>query len=108
MKEMDNYLNLIPIRNEKVELRKIEGKYYLMIPMESKLDFLARRLHGNYRRLELDEIGAYVWELCDGTRNVEEIGKLLKARFGEKVEPLYERLLTFLIQLQRRNLIRFR
>ncbi|HII61067.1 PqqD family protein [Pyrococcus horikoshii] len=105
---MDNYLNLIPIRNEKVELRKIEGKYYLMIPMESKLDFLARRLHGNYRRLELDEIGAYVWELCDGTRNVEEIGKLLKARFGEKVEPLYERLLTFLIQLQRRNLIRFR
>ncbi|WP_048152198.1 PqqD family protein [Palaeococcus ferrophilus] len=105
---MENYLHLHPVRNENVELRKIEGKYYLLIPMDSPLDVLARRLHGDYRRIELDEVGAYIWELCDGRRSVEEVGKALRARFGDEVEPLYERLVVFLLDLHRRNLIRFK
>ncbi|NJE05639.1 PqqD family protein [Thermococcus sp. M36] len=105
---MEEYLNLVPVRNEKVELRKVEGKYYLLIPMDSKLDFLARKLHGDYRRIELDEIGAYTWELCDGRRTVREIGKALRARFGDEVEPLYERLVTFLIELGKRYLVEFK
>ncbi|ASJ11534.1 PqqD family protein [Thermococcus thioreducens] len=105
---MENYLNLIPVRNEKIELKKIDGKYYLLVPMDSKLDFLARKLHGEYRRIELDEVGVYIWELCDGRRTVREIGKALKARFGNEVEPLYERLITFLIELGKRYLIEFK
>ncbi|ASJ06331.1 PqqD family protein [Thermococcus pacificus] len=105
---MEEYLNLIPVCNEKVQLRKIEGKYYLLVPMESKLDFLARKLHGDYRRIELDEVGAYIWELCDGRRTIGEIGKALKARFGEEVEPLYERLVTFLLELRKRYLVEFK
>ncbi|ASJ08311.1 hypothetical protein A3L11_03325 [Thermococcus siculi] len=105
---MEDYMNLIPVRNGRVELRKIEGKYYLLIPMDSKLDFLARKLHRNYRRIELDEIGAYTWELCDGQRTVREIGKALKARFGDEVEPLYERLVTFLFELGKRYLVEFK
>ncbi|WP_148882992.1 PqqD family protein [Thermococcus aciditolerans] len=105
---MEEYMNLVPVRNEKIELKKIEGRYYLLIPMDSKLDFLARRLHGDYRRIELDEMGAYTWELCDGKRTVKEIGKALKARFGEDAEPLYERLVTFLFELAKRYLIEFK
>ncbi|MDV3104239.1 PqqD family protein [Thermococcus waiotapuensis] len=105
---MEEYLNLVPVRNGKVQLRKVEGKYYLLIPMESKLDFLARKLHGDYRRIELDEVGAYIWELCDGRKTVAEIGKALKARFGEEVEPLYERLVTFLLELRKRYLVGFK
>ncbi|WP_258083337.1 PqqD family protein [Thermococcus thermotolerans] len=105
---MEEYLNLVPVRNEKVELKKIDGKYYLLIPMDSKLDFLARKLHGEYRRIELDEVGAYTWELCDGRRTVNEIGKALKARFGNEVEPLYERLVTFLVELGKRYLVEFK
>ncbi|KUH33840.1 hypothetical protein APY94_04360 [Thermococcus celericrescens] len=105
---MEEYMNLVPVRNEKIELKKIEGRYYLLIPMDSKLDFLARRLHGDYRRIELDEMGAYTWELCDGRRTVKEIGKALKARFGEDAEPLYERLVTFLFELAKRYLIEFK
>ncbi|BAD85969.1 hypothetical protein, conserved [Thermococcus kodakarensis KOD1] len=104
---MEEYLNLIPVRNEKIKLRKIDGKYYLLIPMDSMLDFLARKLHGDYRRIELDEVGAYIWELCDGRRTVREIGKALKTRFGDEVEPLYERLLVFLLNLHKRYLITF-
>jgi len=105
---MENYLSLIPRRNPKILLEKTEGKYYLLVPMESKLDFLAKRLHGDYRRIELDEMGAYVWELCDGKRTVREIGEALKARFGKEVEPLYERLVTFLFELAKRYLIEFK
>ncbi|AJC71962.1 hypothetical protein X802_07175 [Thermococcus guaymasensis DSM 11113] len=105
---MEEYLELVPVPNPKVRLKKIDDKYYLLIPMDSKLDFLARRLHGDYRRIELDEIGAYTWELCDGRRTVREIGKALRARFGEEVEPLYERLVTFLFELAKRYLVEFK
>jgi len=105
---MEGHLDLIPVRNGKVELKIIDGRRCLLVPMDSRLDFLARRLHGNYRRVELDEIGAYTWELCDGRRTVREIGQALKARFGDDVEPLYERLAAFLFELLRRNLIGFK
>lgn len=105
---MEEYLELIPVRNPKIQLKKIEDKYYLLIPMDSKLDFLARKLHGDYRRIELDEMGVYTWELCDGRRTVREIGKALKARFGEDAEPLYERLVTFLFELAKRYLVEFK
>ncbi|AEH25349.1 PqqD family protein [Pyrococcus yayanosii] len=105
---MKDYLPLIPVRNPKVELKRVEGKFCLMIPMDSPFDFLARMLHGDYRRLELDEVGAYVWQLCDGRRNVEEIGRKLREKFGDEVEPLYERLVTFLLQLAKRGLITFK
>lgn len=102
---MEDYLKLIPKRVEEIELRKIDNKYYLLIPMSSRLDFLARKLHGEYRRLELDEVGAFVWGLCDGTRTIEQIGKKVKEKFGEEAEPLYERLVTFILELYKRNLI---
>ncbi len=104
---MEEYLRLIPRQNEKIELKKINGKFYLLIPMDSPFDFLAKRVHGEYRRVELDEYGVFVWELCDGSRTVKEIGKKLKERFGDSVEPLYERLVTFLLELYKRNLISF-
>lgn len=102
---MEEYLKLIPKRNDEIKLKKTDNKYYLLIPMTSRLDFLARKLHGEYRRLELDELGAFIWELCDGTRSIEQIGKKVKEKFGENVEPLYERLVTFILELYKRNLI---
>jgi hypothetical protein len=104
---MRDYLRLIPKRNEKIELREIDGKQYLLIPMKSPLDILAKKIHGKYRRIELDEYGVFVWNLCDGTKDVEHIGKKLKEKFGDSVEPLYERLITFLFELHKRNLIVF-
>ncbi|MFA4647770.1 PqqD family protein [Pyrococcus kukulkanii] len=104
---MEELLDAIPRRNEKVQLKKINGKYYLLIPMESPLDFLARLIHGKYRRIELDEIGAEVWMLCDGKKKVREIGEILERKFGERVKPTNERLVTFLLSLYKRKLVSF-
>ena len=49
-----------------------------------------------YRKIELDEYCSTVFLLIDGNRTVKEIGKSLDEKYGDKVHPLYERLLIFL------------
>ena len=54
----------------------------------------------NYKNIELDEYGSYVFLQIDGIRSVKEIGQCLEIQFGEKVSPLYERLLMFLNHIE--------
>lgn len=49
-----------------------------------------------YKKVELDEFGSTVFLLIDGKRTVKEIGEILDSKYGEKIHPLYERLLLFL------------
>lgn len=49
-----------------------------------------------YKKIELDEFGSTVFLLIDGKRTVKEIGEILDSKYGEKIHPLYERLLLFL------------
>lgn len=45
---MEEYLNLILVRNEKIKLRKIDGKYYFFIFMDLMFDFFVRKFYGDY------------------------------------------------------------
>lgn len=58
------------------------------------------------RRRRLDEIGSAVWRRLDG-RTVAEVAACLREEFGERVEPLEERLRLFLEILRRERLIGF-
>lgn len=49
-----------------------------------------------YKQIELDEYSSEVFIQIDGKKTVAEIGQEMQRRFGEKVFPLYERLLVFL------------
>ena len=49
-----------------------------------------------YKEITFDEISSEVFTQIDGIKTVKEIGEYLEIKFGEKVNPLYERLLTFL------------
>ena len=49
-----------------------------------------------YKRTTLDEYGSEVFLQIDGDKTVKEIGDNLEKKYGEKVNPLYERLLIFL------------
>ena len=51
-------------------------------------------------QIHLDEMGNFVWPLIDGTRTVYEIAKLVKAEFGDKAEPLYDRLVQYIRNLE--------
>lgn len=51
-------------------------------------------------QIHLDEMGNFVWPLIDGTRTVYEIAELVKAEFGDKAEPLYDRLVQYIRNLE--------
>jgi len=57
--------------------------------------------------LNLDDYGTFVWLSLDGKKNVHQLGVELREKFGEKVEPLYQRLAHFLSLLERNKLIRY-
>ncbi len=51
-------------------------------------------------KISLDEIGSWVWQHCDGRATVKEIAEGLREHFGEKVEPVIDRLGLFLRKLE--------
>ncbi|MGB9779592.1 PqqD family protein [Caldanaerobacter sp.] len=105
----DNFLLYIPKKSKKVNWEKKQEKIVFLFYHDRLIEKVARLFVKKPRvtTLELDDIGTAVWELIDGEKNVYEIGQELKERFGEKVEPLYERLSLFLGYLNKRGWIYF-
>jgi hypothetical protein len=58
-------------------------------------------------RLTLDEISSFIWMEIDGRKSVEAIGDAAHTRYGERIEPVYSRLATFLGDMQKRGLVRY-
>lgn len=49
-----------------------------------------------YKKITFDKYSSEVFLQINRTNTVKEIGEDLEKKFGEKVQPLYERLLVFL------------
>ncbi|NGU28920.1 PqqD family peptide modification chaperone [Clostridium perfringens] len=76
-----------------------EGIVTILEKQDHKIQRFFRKLKFKipmYKRTSLDEYGSEVFLQINGTNTVKEIGEALEVRFGEKVHPLYERLLVFL------------
>jgi hypothetical protein len=105
-----NLLGLVPVRNMKWETSE-EGQVVLLRP-KYRNAFLARlllpRMKNPHYKIKLDDIGSYFWQNCDGARTIKEIAELQKKRFGEAVDPLYDRISLFLQTLQRSRFIVFK
>ncbi len=52
-------------------------------------------------QIHLDTVGSFVWIRLDGTATVAEIAAAMRAEFGEKIEPVEDRLVQFLKTLMR-------
>jgi len=92
-----NLLDLIPQRTVDSNKRE-DGLTELVVPkFRNKYlkAFFRKRLEKPTWKVELDEIGTYVWDQVDGNTTVGEIGNSLEKKFGEKVEPVYDRLNRF-------------
>ena len=104
-----NYLDLRPIRNYSEEISD-DNLVTILIP-RFKSQFAAKyilpKMKGKYFKLKLDEIGSAAWLMINGKSNVAEIMKDLDAKFGEKIQPVDERLIKFLTQLYQQRLITF-
>lgn len=105
-----NYLDLHPLRlhNEEISddnivtviIPKFKNKFIVqyIVPIMKSPDI----------KLKLDEIGSATWLLLDGKKDVREISKLLFEKFGDKIEPVSQRLTKFLTGLYEQRLITFK
>jgi hypothetical protein len=108
--EKINLLDLIPVQNLK-STQNEEGLAILLKPKFSHpllAKYLLPRLKRPHFKIKLDEIGSFIWNLCDGKKTVKEIGGQLKEEFGDRVEPLYERLGLFFQHLEKNRFITFK
>lgn len=97
-KESENYLERVPLRLDGMEWATDEkGIVTLYIENTGLFNRLAQRLlkKPKVSQIHLDEMGSFVWPLLAEDKNIVALGSLVKEQFGEKAEPLYERLAKY-------------
>lgn len=110
MKNKENYLEKIPHKNAEINWT-VDSENIVTLEIENK---------GFYKRLtqkllkkpkityiHLDETGSFIWPLIDGETDIITLGEKVKAHFGEKAEPLYERLSQYIKTLESCKFITF-
>ena len=98
----ENYLERVPVRADLKWTTDDEDKVTLEIENKGVFNRLAQKLFKKPKisYIHLDETGSFVWPLIDGKKDIIEIGKLVEEKFGEKANPLYERLAKYFYILE--------
>ena len=99
----DEILNtILKISNQqKYEVDK-NGIVTMLKKQDHKIQRFFRKLGfkiPEYKKVTIDEYGSCVFLQINGINTIGEIGEILEEKYGEKVHPLYERLLLFISQL---------
>ncbi|MBR5295670.1 MAG: PqqD family protein [Clostridia bacterium] len=109
-KKRENYLDRIPARVEKFSWKEDE-KGIVTLEVENRgifnrlFQFLLKKPKVSF--IHLDEMGSFIWKRLDGKKNVGDLGEEVKAEFGEKAEPLYERLSKYVQILHSYDFVKF-
>ncbi|QAT43856.1 PqqD family peptide modification chaperone [Aminipila luticellarii] len=102
--KQDNFLDVIfRVSNKLLYEVSEEGIVTILIKQDHMIQRFFRKLRvkiPEYRRITMDDFGSYAFLQIDGHKTVREIGEALEAEFGDKVQPLYERLSLFLRHIQ--------
>ena len=60
------------------------------------------------RRIRLDPVASFAWLQLDGVRTVGQAAEMLRGEFGEKVDPVEERLGHLIRVFRREGLVAYR
>ena len=107
----ENYLERKPIGKNGLNWSK-DDEGNVTLEMENKgvanriMQKLIKKPKISY--IHLDEMGSFIWPLMDGERDILEIGRLVEEHFGEKANPLYERLSQYFKTLEKYNFIEYK
>lgn len=96
----EEILNLRFKINDELEYKVDDNKIVTVFEKQDhKIQNFFRKLKFKipmYKEIVFDEYSSEVFNQIDGVRTVKEIGENLELKYGDKVHPLYERLLVFL------------
>ena len=98
-RKKENYLDYIPVISERntwdtgkngiITVHMVHRGFYAWIAQ--KFFHRPRVSH-----IDLDAMGSFIFQCIDGQRTVGAIAELVKAEYGKKAEPLYERLIKYM------------
>ena len=97
-RKKENLLDKIPVVSSKLTWQKDdEGNVTLYIKNKGVFNKIAQKLFKKpaITQIHLEGIGNFAWQLIDGKTDIFELGKAVKAHFGDEAEPLYERLAKY-------------
>jgi len=93
-----------PVGNPSVTIdRSIDGGARLKLPVTRRGFF--KLPEGATRTFELDEMGVFVWDRCDGKTSVEQILRDLASHYNLNLREVEVSTMRFLEMLGRRGLI---
>jgi len=105
-----NLLELIPERN--IGWEKDSEGFVVLLKPKFQLPFFQKHLLPILKRphykVKLDEIGSFFWEHSDGTQTVNDIADRMGKHFGDKIEPIYDRITLFLQSLEKNKFIKMK
>lgn len=110
-KSKENYLERRPMRPEEISWSVDEnGMVILDIKNKGMFNKLAQILFHRPKisHIHLDEMGSFIWPLLDGEKDIVVLGVLVKEHFGDKAEPLYERLAKYFQILDSYSFLRWK
>lgn len=109
-KNKENYLDRIPEKKEELKWTEEDGLITIHIEHKGFYSKIAQKFFHTPKTsdVHLDDYGTFVWKQIDGERSIFDIGENLKGEFGQRAEPLYERLSKFFYILNQEKFIRFK
>ena len=109
-KKKENYLDFIPVVNgQNTWDRGEDGVVTIHMVNRGFYNTLAQKLFHTPRvsHIKLDEYGSFLWMRIDGVKTVGQLALELKEAYGEKAEPLYDRLVKYMQILRNYRFILF-
>lgn len=105
-----NYLEYIPKHSEAIEYTiDQDGSVTILIENKGIFNKIAQKILKKPRitQIHLEEMGNFIWPLIDGKKSIMDISVLVHEHFGDKAEPLYNRLATYFRNLEGYNFVTF-
>lgn len=101
-KKSANYLDFIPKIKEDLRWEKNQKDVTIYIENKGVMNRIAQKVLNKPKvsQIHLDEMGTFIFPLIDGTKSVYDIAQLVKEEFGEKAEPLYNRIVQYMRTLE--------
>lgn len=106
-KKSENYLDYIPVVDPRNTWDEKDGKVTINMVHRGIYAKIAQKVFHTPRvsHIDLDEYGSFLWLQIDGKHSVGDLALAMKEHFGDRAEPLYERLVKYMQILRNNNFI---
>ena len=98
-----NYLDFVPMISQQIRYEDSkDGEVTILKDNKGAFNRIAQLLFRKPKvsQIHLDEMGNFIWPLINGKNSVYDISVYVKDHFGDKAEPLYNRLVQYIKTLE--------